>query len=863
MLRRASPALLMVASGFAGLGYQVVWTEQCSLWLGHESAAVLAVVAAFFGGMATGGLALGKRVERSSQAVRWYAGAELVIGLWSLLLLRVLPLASPWLERLIGVDASPFWQWLCAFAGTFTLFLPATAAMGVTMPAMERLMKPVRDGGRSIALLYGTNTLGAVVGVIASAFWLIPSAGLARTAAVASTLNLLCAVLAVALFRDSSSPPVATPARGDGGRGLLVRLAATGFLGIGYEVVVVRTLSQVTEDTVYTFALLLAVYLVGTAGGAMAYRRWLERRHLREPLGDRLLVALALACLLGGGSLWWAERAKELALSALGTSAAVAVFAEGMLAAAAFALPTFVMGALFSHLARAASAGGISFGAAAGVNTLAAAFAPLLCGVGAVPVLGAKLTLVGIAFGYLALATPRTWTTKLVALPAGALLGVAVLAPPLVFVQVPEGGRLVSYAEGPVAAVSVSEDANGVRRLRINNRQQEGTNETLHVDARQAWLPLLLHPSARRVLFLGLGTGVTATAAAADARLDITAVELLPDVILASPNFTSELFDAATRERVHLTAADARRFVRASDQHYDVIVSDNFHPARSGSGALYTVEHFGSVAERLERGGLFCQWLPLHQLDLATLRSVVRSFTTAFPDGLALLANNSLETPVIGLIGRAGDARIASRTVRARLAAMNPPEWWPRLGLDDEWAVLGSFIAGPAALRRFGANAALNTDDVPVVAYSAPRVTYAPDSYPRDRLLSLLNELTVAPGDIIIPVGDNDETRRLAAYFTARNRFLHAGRDVRVSPRVEDMLAQVREPLLTVLRTSADFRPAYDPLVSMAAALARSNVSEARTLLTELSGLQPARTEASRILRDIDNVSARVAGPAH
>ena len=63
-----------------------------------------------------------------------------------------------------------------------------------------------------------------------------------------------------------------------------------------------------------------------------------------------------------------------------------------------------------------------------------------------------------------------------------------------------------------MAAVSVVEDADGVARLRINNRQQEGSSATLRVDARQAWLPLLLHPAPRRALFLGLGTGVTASA---------------------------------------------------------------------------------------------------------------------------------------------------------------------------------------------------------------------------------------------------------------------------------------------------------------------------------------------------------------
>ena len=78
-------------------------------------------------------------------------------------------------------------------------------------------------------------------------------------------------------------------------RGLLARLALTGLLGIGYEVLVVRVLCQVTEDTVYTFAMLLAVYLVGSAAGAAGYRRWLVARRDRDALLDTLLGALAAA----------------------------------------------------------------------------------------------------------------------------------------------------------------------------------------------------------------------------------------------------------------------------------------------------------------------------------------------------------------------------------------------------------------------------------------------------------------------------------------------------------------------------------------------------------------------------------------
>jgi spermidine synthase len=88
----------------------------------------------------------------------------------------------------------------------------------------------------------------------------------------------------------------------------------------------------------------------------------------------------------------------------------------------------------------------------------------------------------------------------------------------------------------------------------------------------------------------------------------------------------------------------------------------------------------------------------------------------------------------------------------------------------------------------------------------------------------------------------------LAAYWLARDRFIESGRDVRPSPRVQEMLAQVREPLLSVLRVSPDFRPAYDPLLAMATALAGSDPSGARTLLNDLAQIQPARVEAAQTL---------------
>ena len=231
--------------------------------------------------------------------------------------------------KAMGAEPTPVWQWLVAFAGTFSLLFPATAAMGATLPAMERIAarlyvdgRGARSIDRSIAGLYAGNTFGALLGVLAAAFWLVPTHGLARTASVCVALNLLCAGVALAVFPGTAEAVLREPARNPletsrpDSRAVLARLALTGLLGIGYEVVVVRVLSQVAEDTVYTFALLLAVYLLGTAIGAAAYRRYSLARGAppggRDELGDRLLGALAAACLAGTAVLWAAERSMAL-----------------------------------------------------------------------------------------------------------------------------------------------------------------------------------------------------------------------------------------------------------------------------------------------------------------------------------------------------------------------------------------------------------------------------------------------------------------------------------------------------------------------------------------------------------------------
>jgi spermidine synthase len=826
---------VMALSGAAGLGWQMLWTAQLATGLGHEMVALLGVLAAFFGGIAIGSLALAKVVARSPFPGRWYASLEAVIAVWGLLLVWLLPHAARAANALLGPNPSAVWHWTLSFGLPLLLLLPATAAMGATLPALERQLRHTR--GR-LAGLYAANTLGAVAGVVMVVFWWLPVWGLQHTGGVLVAANAVCALVAWGTWRSDTAPPVLLPPANtarQGEPGLTVELAATGLLGVGYEVLAVRVLSQVTENTVYSYALLLAVYLAGTAGGA-ALLKWRETR--RSPADtaatDGLLVALATAVLLGGLGLWWADRLCALPVLLFGASAGTALAGEVLAASVAMLLPTLVMGALFTRLCLAAQARSWPLGRALAINTAGAALAPLLFGVVLLPAAGAKGGLVVIVLGYLLLTRTAGWRQRTTWLPAAAVCSLALLATPLRFVDVPRGGELLHYREGVAAAVSIARDAQGVSRLRINNRAQEGSTAGGAIELRLAQIPLLLHPRPTHALMLGLGTGYTANAAAIDGVTRVKAVELLPEVVDASVFFMRS--EAAPRavHPVQVVVADARRYVQADTAAYDVVVADLFHPARSGAGALYTVEQFADVRQRLAPGGVFCQWLALHQMEPDTLRRIVAAFVQVYPEAVAVLASNSLDTPVIGLVARPGFPLPSLRAVQTRMDATSPAlrRALDGAGLHDAFAVLGSVVAGPAALARFAAGVQANTDDRPGVVYAAPWDTYAPQHTPRQRLGALLEAW---------PDYAADDTR-LQAYAAARHRYLELGLSVQPEPEPQAMLAQLQAPLLGILSISPDFTPAAEPLRALAAALQRSAPQQAAAVLAELRAVQSRRT---------------------
>ncbi len=774
--RLAALHLIFLLSGAAGLGYQMVFVRMFAVGLGHEITSVLAVVGAFFGGLGLGAWLLGGPVERSRNPGLWYVGLEVLICVWGFGCVWTIGAASDLALEWTGTNASGAWQWAMAFGVPLIVLLPATMAMGATLPAMDRCASPLTKGGRCIGGLYAVNTAGAVVGTLVGTFFIVPWLGFSVTLISLAVVNLVCAVLMLPMARRVESKvdggvvsPLASEEEGFlSRRGILLLLFATGFLGIGYEVVALRVIAHIIENTVYSYAAALSVYLIGTALGAAIWQavggRWSSPRSV-----GFLMVILSTTCLVGTWSLSICREVYRFVRLSLGDSALAVLASEMTVASLVFLLPTVVMGATFSCLTQAAKRGERGVGAAVAINTMGGFIAPLLAGVILIPLVGTKWSLVALSLGYSALVlTDWRFPRLLLLVP---LLMAFLIPSDLHLITVREGDRVGYYREGVMASVAIVVSADGRRNLRVNNRHQMGGTgaASTRMELRQGHVPLLLHPAPDRALFLGVGSGITAMAAGYHGDLEADAVELVPEVVQAIPGFKVDGRSLLDMPTVQIHTADARRFVRVTRERYEVIVADLFHPARDGAGMLYTVEHFEAIGGLLSEGGLFCQWIPAYQMDAATIRTVVRTFLQVYPDARIVMHDVELNYPALGLIGAKGawpeygggwlESRVGDASLRRRLAL---------LGISRDVELFGLLVSGADGLREFAGSGSVNTDDRPIVVYRAPMFSTLRDTTSYGRLLGMLRE--VAPERNPWNIRDSAVRTQVLNWIAMRNK---------------------------------------------------------------------------------------------
>ncbi len=684
---------IFVLSGAAGLIYESIWARYLGLFVGHSAYAQILVISIFLGGMALGALLVGSRTTGLRNPLKWYAVVEIIVGAIGIVFHDVYGAVTGFAYATIfpataGTVWLPITKWVLAGA----LIAPQSILLGTTFPLMGAgvLRHFPRMPGRTLAVLYFANSLGAAGGVLVAGFYLLAAAGLPGTLLMAAILNLLVGLVAYVVARGGS-PEAPQPAPvteqtphtrfGDLSTPQLLRLLlivsfGTAVASFMYEIAWLRMLALVLGSATHSFELMLSAFILGLALGSFWVRSradgWADPlRALGVVQWVMGLAALATLPLYIASFGWMASLMGAFAKSDGGY---LGFTLSRYIICLVVMLPsTFCAGITLPLITRTLVVGGVgekAIGQVYGINTFGSIVGVALAGVMLMPMIGVRAVLIGAAaldmsLGVAILLVAARKRPVMRWLPAGAAAATVVacvgVAAGLQFDRLmltsgvfrhggkPFESEVVYYHDGRTATVSVTAATAQPMYIISTNGKPDGSlplwwlepctattrRHPLAGDATtQTLAPLiaLAHaPRARQVAVIGHGTGMSSHTLLGNPHTEtVTTIEIEPSMVEGSRAFypaNGRVFDDP---RSRMVIADARSYMATARGGYDLILSEPSNPWVSGVASLFTTEFYGHVARSLSERGVFAQWLHLYELQdglaLSVLAAVYQNF---------------------------------------------------------------------------------------------------------------------------------------------------------------------------------------------------------------------------------------------
>jgi spermidine synthase len=721
---------LFVISGFSALVYEVVWLRLAMASFGVTTAVVSIVISMFMAGLGLGcwgvGALLGRTPEASgARILRIYSLAELLVFFSSLLVPYQLKLGRLLLQQ---VSTFAVWQssryYILAGVWLALTLVPWCTAMGSTFPLLMAAIKKTHPASsqRSFSYLYAANVLGALLGVLGSAFVVIELLGFTKTLYVSGSLNLLLAVLAFVVSfsvlgdapRESVSLPQAEAptAYGLPNRVVLGILFTTGLVSMGMEVVWIRQLTPYLGNVVYTFAGIVAVYLLSTFVGSLGYRFWVYSHNITESAPAWSLVALfaALPVIAADPRVphtFGAIEVDGLRLCSIGMFCALL----------GFLTPLLVDSCSSGDPVRAADA--------YTANVIGSIFGPLITGFWLLPSFGERWSAMALClpvFAIAAITTFRRYALDVLATRAAlkpkVLFMLSVVVATAIFVRSHDYETkfrvrrvLRDYTATVIGART------GFNRLLLVN----GIGMTaLTPDTKfMAHLPLaFLARPPRNGLVICFGMGTTFRSMLSWG-IHTTTVDLVPSVPAMFSYFHEDAAKLTSSPLARVVVDDGRRFLDGSSETYDVIVVDPPPPpAAPGSSLLYSREFYGIVSKHLARDGILLMWYPASSGDAATLASVIKSLAQSFPYLRAFMSYEGLG--IYFMASMQALPQVQSSALAAHLppaAAADFIEWGPAHEVREQFETALSHELSLPDVLRIAPGAPVLRDDQPINEY--------------------------------------------------------------------------------------------------------------------------------------------------
>jgi len=806
---------LFALSGLSCLIYESLWVRVLSLGVGSTSAALSIVLSIFFTGLAIGSVVAGRWAPRLKNPLRAYAFLEGLIGILGFLI--IFPLVR--FQDLLGylpafISAHALVFIVAKFFLVFVLLAVPTFAMGATFPLLTShlvLARREEAGGfgrdSSLELLYGINTLGAVVGAFSTSFFLLPAFGVVNSNAIAAALNIGIAGLGLYFSRQSFSTSAEVSAREDQGsvplsaesRIVLALGGVLGFCSITAEIVWNKYLGIFFGTNIYGLGLILSLYLtgigLGSLLGALLSRRFPDRQKLFV-----WLMVLALAATFAASRLLNVAPVVANTLAHYLAPSVSLLAIKCLLAAMILFLPTLLFGAAFPLMIRVAAVDETrlprvaSWGYA--INTMGAVGASCFAGIYLVPHWGSAFTLrlcfvlmgAGILVYLFRGARFDTAFRRRVSMTTFSILVVCLTFSAVdfrniiksayvqsldektslaqvvkVFAQDSEEFKLI--VEGETAVTSLSHDpSDGAEYRKYLRLKSNGLNESVYrlddltslpkFEALLGFLPYAFVRAPHSAFVVGYGGGYTADFLTRSSLKQVDVVELEPGILKAADVVYDGDNPILERKNLNLRIEDAR-FVLATarDRKYDIIVSQPSHSWLSGVANLFTLDFFEIVRGRLAEGGVFSQWLNLYNIDARTLRSILRTFYSVFPYGSVFTDHGDAQMIMIGsmspLVLNLQKLQLLSENEILRKQLKYVP-------FDHPHDLFTNFSMGRSQIDLIAENADINTDDNAFAEVRQSRLFYERGDTELDAEDFLRDNFTGDYSDILEPADLKD-----------------------------------------------------------------------------------------------------------
>jgi spermidine synthase len=762
--------LLFFASGATALVYEVLWSKYLSMMLGSTVQAQTVVLAVFMGGLALGNRLFGKRSKTIKKPLGGYAILEFIIGLYAFAFTYIYT-AADWMFVAVGSNfANATWALLILkLLISVALMLVPTVLMGGTLPliAVWIQRQPQYESGARVGLFYAINSLGAMTGAGLAGFYLIQTYGMSGTLLMTALVNLLIALVAAILSKMHEEditvekpvvqPAVTpeTPAAPATTLWFAMLVALTGGVSMGLEVLSARALALIAGGSLQAFALVLMSFIFGIGLGSIV----ISTSRVAQRWGIHMVYAvlLAAATLVVANVVYIEELTTLYARARFGLASNAVGFIWHQVSIAVFAfiiigLPAAFLGAavpLSIRLIASSASLGDQVGRLLTANTIGAVIGVLFTGFILMPIAGLRGAFATLAIllmavtAYIALKRANTIAATIALVLIGISLmsivstgenwryvigsGVfrlrSVYPTPEFWKNRREQTEIAYYKDSADATVSVERGRNDPTSqviLRINGKTDASSQGDLSTQFLVAHLPMAAKPDATNVFLLGFGSGITGGALLNHPIQKLTIAENCRPVLEAGEFFAAFNNGVLTNSRVLIRNEDARAVLKLSPTKYDIIINEPSNPWVVGVGSVFSQEFYELCSSRLTDDGIVAQWFHVYEMNNYIVNLVLRTFASVFPH---MEVWDTQEGDIVMLGSKKPWASNAAQYQKL-FERPGVRKDFERLKIYTGVALWARQLASQKTARAIAGDGPIQTDDVPILEYAAPRAFF-------------------------------------------------------------------------------------------------------------------------------------------